>query len=168
MKDDLFSLYAYNAWANARVIDSLRPLTEEQYTKEMGGGWPSIRATWVHIAGATDAWAKRFSGTDATTLPKESEVPRLEDAIALAEDAQLRLEAFLATLTPERIAGSFKWKNLKGEEKTAPFWAILRHVVNHASYHRGQLSSMVKRVGGTPKATDMVLWGIEVPGRVNT
>lgn len=162
MKDDLSSLYAYNAWANARVADSLAPLTKEQYTKELGGGWPSIRATWVHLAGATDAWARRFSGADATTLPKESELPKLADATALAQDAQRRLEAFLATLTPNRVAGPFRWKNLKGEERTAPFWAVLRHVVNHATYHRGQISSMVKRVGGTPKSTDMVLWGIEI------
>lgn len=168
MKDDLFSLYAYNAWANARVVDSLRPLTEEQYVRELGGGWPSIRATWVHIAGATDAWARRFSGTDATSLPKESELPNLEDAISLANDAQHRLEAFLSALSPGRVAGPFSWKNLKGEEKTAPFWAVLRHVVNHASYHRGQVSSMVKRVGGAPKSTDMVLWGIEIQSRVNT
>ena len=58
--DDLAPLYAYNAWANGRVLESLRALPEADYVKEQGGGWPSLRSTFVHLAGATDAWAERF------------------------------------------------------------------------------------------------------------
>jgi len=161
MKDDLFSLYDYNKWANARVIGSLRPFSPEEYTRELGGGWPSIRATFVHLAGATDAWAERFGGKDVTVLPTPEQVPAFEDAATLLQGAETKLDAFLATLAPEKTAGAFTWKNLKGEPKTAPFWAVLRHVVNHGTYHRGQISSMVKRVGGKAIATDMVVWGIE-------
>jgi uncharacterized damage-inducible protein DinB len=143
------------------VIVSLRELTEEQYTRELGGGWASVRATFVHVAGATDAWSRRFEGHDATRLPTEEELPRLEDAVAVLDAAHEKLAAFLRTLTPERSNAPFTWKNLKGIAKTAPFWVVLRHVVNHESYHRGQISSMVKRLGARPIATDLVLWGIE-------
>ncbi|HEV8266884.1 MAG TPA: DinB family protein [Thermoanaerobaculia bacterium] len=162
MKDDLLSLYAYNKWANARVLDSLRSLSADDYTRELGGGWPSLRATLVHLAGATDAWAERFGGRDVTVLPTPEQVPTLENAATLLRGAETKLDAFLSTLAPEKPAGAFTWKNLKGEPKTAPFWAVLRHVVNHGTYHRGQISSMVKRVGGKPIATDMVVWGIEI------
>jgi uncharacterized damage-inducible protein DinB len=162
MKDDLLSLYEYNKWANARVIGSLRPLSAEDYTRELGGGWPSIRATFVHLAGATDAWAERFAGKDVTVLPTPDEVSTFDAAAALLQGAETKLDAFLSTIAPEKATGSFTWKNLKGEPKTAPFWAVLRHVVNHGTYHRGQISSMVKRVGGKPVSTDMVVWGIEV------
>ncbi len=33
---------------------------------------------------------------------------------------------------------------------------LLLHVVNHSSYHRGQLTTMLRRVGATPVATDYV------------
>lgn len=42
-----------------------------------------------------------------------------------------------------------------------PQWAILRHIVNHASYHRGQVASKLKRFGIEPPNTDVFFWAIE-------
>ncbi len=160
-RDDLLSLYAYSRWADTRTVESIRSLPPDAYTQELGGGWPSLRATLVHLAGATHAWAERFAGRDATRLPTEAEVPALDDAVKLLFGAHGVLEAFLHTVTPEQQAGPFTWKNLQAKERTAMFWVVLRHVANHGSYHRGQIASMVRRLGGKPLPTDMVLWGIE-------
>jgi uncharacterized damage-inducible protein DinB len=159
---ELFALFEYNQWANARVIKMLRALSEEDYVREMGGGWPSIRATFVHIAGATDAWAERFAGRDVPALVKESELPKLEDAVALLLEAEEKHRAHLKTLTPEKLDAPFSWKNLAGDVRTVPFGIVVRHVVNHQTYHRGQISSMVRRFGVKPVSTDMVVWGIEI------
>lgn len=164
MTVELFSLYDYNAWANERVVRSLRELPEADYAREMGGGWPSVRATFVHIAGATDAWAERFQGKDVLVLPKESDLPKLEDAVAVLLRAQEKHRVHLRTLTREKLDRPYSWKNLSGEVKTAPFGIVVKHVVNHQTYHRGQIASMVRRLGGKPTATDMVRWGIEVHG----
>jgi uncharacterized damage-inducible protein DinB len=163
--DDLPSLYSFNEWANARVLETLRALPEAEYVKDQGGGWPSLRATFVHLAGATDAWAERFSGREATRLPSVDELPGLEDAARVLLAAHEKHRALLATYTPGVLAGPFVWKNLKGEERTAPFWVVVRHVVNHQTYHRGQISSMVRRLGRAPKSTDMVVWGMEQAAR---
>ncbi|MDL2718169.1 MAG: DinB family protein [Acidobacteriota bacterium] len=160
--DDLSSLYAFNSWANARVLETLRAVPEADYVSELGGGWPSLRATFVHLAGATDAWAERFAGRDATRLATIEELPSLEDAARVLLAAEEKHRRLQPALTRERLAGPFTWKNLKGEAKTAPFWAVVRHVVNHQTYHRGQIAAMVRRLGHTPKPTDMVVWGIEI------
>lgn len=161
MKDDLFALQDYNLWANRLLLESLAPLTQEEYVRELGGGWPSLRASLVHLAGATRAWAERFDGRDATVLPTVDEVSTFADAAQILNEADARISAFLATLTPDRLSAPLTWKNLKMEEKAAPLWAVLRHTVNHASYHRGQIAAMVKRLGGKPPATDLVRWAIE-------
>jgi uncharacterized damage-inducible protein DinB len=165
VRDDLVSLYAYNTWANARVLDALRSLPEADYVKEQGGGWPSLRSAFVHLAGATDAWAERFSGRDATRLATVEELPGLDDAARVLLAAEEKHRRHLEAFTPERLSGPFTWKNLKGEEKTAPFWVVVRHVVNHQTYHRGQIASMIRRLGHDPKSTDMVVWGIELASR---
>ena len=165
LPDDLVSLYAYNSWANARVLETLRALSEADYVKEQGGGWPSLRATFVHLASATDAWAERFSGREAPRLATIEELPGFEDAARVLLTAEEKHGRLLRALTPARLAGPFTWKNLKGEAKTAPFWVVVRHVVNHQTYHRGQISAMVRRLGHTPKSTDMVVWGIEISAR---
>ena len=159
--DDLCSLLAYSRWATARTLAAVRPLPEADYVRELGGGWPSVRATLVHLAGATNAWALRFAGRDATRLPSQAELPRFSDAEALLLGAEEELGARLPSFTPALLASPFRWRNLQNEERAAPLWTVVRHVVNHGTYHRGQLSSMVRRRGGTPLPTDLVLWGIE-------
>ena len=161
MQDDLPSLYAFNKWADSRVVHALQALDEEQYGRELGGGWSSVRATFVHIAGATWAWSERVAGRECTKLHTVEQLPRLDDAVAVLGEAHARFDATVAGVTPDKLNETFVWKNLSGAEKKAPFFVILRHVVNHESYHRGQISSMVKRLGGKPIATDFVLWGIE-------
>ena len=162
MTAELMDLYTYNEWANERVIRSLRELPEADYVREMGGGWPSVRATFVHLAGGTEAWAERFGGKDVLELPKESALPKLEDAVRLLLSAQEKHRSHLATLTPEKLGRPFSWKNLTGEVRSAPLEIVLKHVVNHQTYHRGQIASMLRRLGGKPVATDMVRWGIEI------
>jgi uncharacterized damage-inducible protein DinB len=165
VKDDLFSLFAYSRWANARALESLRGLPPEDYTREMGGGWPSARATFVHLSSATHAWSERFAGRDRTALHKEVDLPALDDAARVLAEAEAAFDVLLAGMTPERLAAPFEWRNLKGETKRALTWVVLRHVANHGTYHRGQIASMVRRLGGKPLATDMVLWGIETFGQ---
>ena len=161
---ELFGLYEYNEWANDRTIASLRVLPEDDYIRDLGGSWPTLRATFVHIAGATDAWAERFAGNDVLVLPTEADLPRLEDAVRVLLSAQEKHRNHLRNLTRDRLERTFSWTNLSGEVKTSPFEIVVRHVVNHQTYHRGQIASMVRRVGGKPIATDMVRWGIEIHG----
>lgn len=161
MKDDLQALRDYDLWANRLLLESLAALSHEDYVREPAGGGPSLRSTLVHLAGATRNWAERFEGRDATALPSVEEVATLADAARMLNDADARISAFVAAVTPERLSAPLVWRNLKGEPKAAPLWTVLRHTVNHASYHRGQLAQTLKRLGGQPAATDLVRWAIE-------
>jgi len=98
-------------------------------------------------------------------LPGITDLPTLDDAVRVLTSAQEKHAKLLPTYDAAKLSGPFTWKNLKGEAKTAPFWVVARHVVNHQTYHRGQISSMLRRLGHAPKATDMVVWGIEVAAR---
>jgi|SRR5579883_2481134 len=161
MRDDLSALYAYNRWADDRVVQAVRQLSADQYTQEPAPGWASIRSTLVHLAGATDIWLRRLQGEAVAARPTESEYPTLDDVaryLTLGHDGFDRL---LATLTPERLAETWSYRNFQGEENRLPLWAVFRHVVNHATYHRGQVASKLKRFGVEPPSTDFVFWAIE-------
>jgi len=47
---------------------------------------------------------------------------------------------------------------LKGETWTYALWRILAHVVNHSSYHRGQVATLLRQLGATPSSTDLLLF----------
>jgi uncharacterized damage-inducible protein DinB len=160
MHDDFAALFAYNRWADDRVVNACRGLSAEQYTQPLPGGVTPLRATLVHVAGATRLWSRRLAGESPTALPTEAEVPTLDDVARLLAEGHDAFERLLPTLSPDRLAAVWSYRNMRGEDKRLPMWAVLRHVVTHATYHRGQAAIKLKRLGVEPPATDLFLWAI--------
>jgi uncharacterized damage-inducible protein DinB len=160
MNDDFASLYAFNRWANLRVLDACRKLTAEQYAAEPAPGWSSIRSTIVHIAIVTEGWLRVLAGEVVGDVLTEAELPAVDDAAQVLEKAQAILDDLLPRFTPERLATP---QTLSGRGRTAtlPPWVVLRHIVNHSTYHRGQVASKLKRFGIEQPATDFVFWAME-------
>lgn len=159
MTDDLETLFAYNRWANERVLEACRKLTPEQYAAEPVPGWASIRSTLTHIAIVTDGWLRGVAGESVETFPTEADLPTVDDAAQLLERAHQRVEVLLPTLTPERL-NTLQTLRGRGRKATLPPWAVLRHLVNHATYHRGQIASKLKRFGIDPPMTDLGIWAM--------
>lgn len=158
--DDFENLYAYNRWANERTIAACRGLTAEEYERKIGGGWPSVRDTLVHIGSATKAWHERFLGDSPSRLLTGADVPDLDSAARLIEEADAALTRFVLATPADLRNDILAYTNLQGAVKKVPYWAVFRHAVNHASYHRGQISTMIRSMGKDPKPTDLVFWAI--------
>jgi uncharacterized damage-inducible protein DinB len=158
MVDDLPALYRYHRWADEQYLAALARLTPEQYVARLGGSFPSVRATFVHLLAAAIIWEQRLSGQQVTTVPDEEEYPSYAAAAARLREQHDRLAAIVARTTPAALASTFDYRNTRGEEVSLPLWAVLRHVVNHGTYHRGQLANMLRLLGETPPATDLSLW----------
>jgi uncharacterized damage-inducible protein DinB len=157
MQDDFASLFAFNRWANAKMLDACRKLTPEQYVAAPVPGWSSVRATVFHIAIVTELWLRGLENDPDDSIPTEAEIATVDDAERLLDRAYQRFDRLLPTLTPERLATSITMQR-RGRTITMPPWAILRHVVNHTTYHRGQVASKLKRFGIVQPETDLVYW----------
>lgn len=160
MQDDLLALFAYDRWANGRVFDACRKLTAAQYGAEPAPGWSSVRSTIYHIALATELNLRPLTGDADETLPTEADVATVDDAARLLERAYRRFDDLQPTLTPEWLNSVLTLRAI-GRSFTLPRWAILRHIVNHSSYHRGQVASKLKRFGIEQPITDLFWWAIE-------
>ena len=160
IRDELADLYAYNAWANDRTIASVEALSDEEYARVLGGGWPSVADTLAHLASATRAWDERFAGRSPERLLTAKDLPRRGDAAAMLRAADAALAERVRASTPADREKILAYTNIQGKTKKVPAWAVFRHAVNHASYHRGQIASMVRMLGKEPKATDLVFWAI--------
>ncbi len=160
MNDDFASLFAYNRWADRRILDACRTLSPEQYAAEPTPGWSSVRSSLVHIAVVIEGWLCGLAGEPPGAVATEADLPAVDDVARLLDRADAIFQRLLPTLTPERLATPQTLRR-GTRSATLPPWAVLRHLVNHSTYHRGQVAAKLKRLGVEPPATDLVFWAIE-------
>lgn len=65
---------------------------------------------------------------------------------------------FLSIITPGKLERLISYENPTGTRWTYSLRHMLQHVVNHSTYHRGQVAGMLRQVGATPPATDYLLY----------
>src|ERR1700739_4455597 len=103
MQDDIVALFAYDRWANRKVLDACRQLTAEQYVAEPVPGWSSVRSTICHIALATEFNLRTLADNPDARLPSEADLATVDDVAGLLERAYRRFEELRPTLMPERL-----------------------------------------------------------------
>jgi uncharacterized damage-inducible protein DinB len=160
MQDDVVALFAYDRWANTKVLDACRKLTAEQYVAQPVPGWSSVRSTIYHIAFATERNLLTLAGDSDESIPTEADLATVDDVARLLEHAYRRFEELRPTLTRQRLNIVLTLRAV-GRTFTLPRWAILRHIVNHSTYHRGQVASKLKQFGIEQPNTDFFWWMIE-------
>ena len=159
MQDDVVALFTYDRWANRKVLDACRKLTAEQYVAEPVPGWSSVRSTVYHIALVTEWHLRTLAGDPDDSIPTEADLATVDDAARLLECAYRRFEGLQPTLTPEWLNTHLMLR--RAGNATLPPWAMLRHIVNHSTYHRGQVAAKLKRFGVEQPVTDLFFWVVE-------
>ena len=159
-KQDVATLYEYNRWANGRTLDAVEKLDPAAFLKNLGNSFASIHATLVHIAGAEWAWLRRWHGDSPSKLPT-GDFPTVASLRERFQSLDREREAFLAGVTEERLQQPFNYKDLAGNAMRLPLVQSMQHVVNHGTYHRGQITTMLRQLGATPIGTDMSRFYLE-------
>lgn len=154
--EEMCLLYDYNAWANRRALDAASALTKEQFTKPLGSSFASVRDTLAHICGAEWVWLERFQGRSPASLPDSAQY---DDVGSLREkwaEQEARLLAFVGKLTQEDLNRVMEYKTLKFGVYRNPLWQSMQHLVNHGTYHRGQITTLLRQLGAQPILTDLM------------
>jgi uncharacterized damage-inducible protein DinB len=167
-KADIELLYEYDRWANHRVIDALAPLTHEQLHRDLSGSFPSVCHTMLHIIGGEWIWLQFW----AQGSPSDEVISRLR---------QKRDELFHPNAVPTIEAVRQKWAEVEAAqlnfvagltdavlEQSIPFRGanvklveLMQHVANHSTYHRGQITLMMRQLGAQPMSTDFHVFLVE-------
>jgi uncharacterized damage-inducible protein DinB len=156
---DLRTMLDYHYWARDRLLEALEGLTPEQLTRDLGSSFKSIHDTMVHTYAAEWAWYSRWNGTSPTALLPADQFPDLAAIRRSWTELEANVRAFLDRLGEGGIERIFDYTLLSGHAGSTPFWQMLQHVVNHASYHRGQVTTMLRQIGAAPaKPMDMIAY----------
>jgi uncharacterized damage-inducible protein DinB len=154
--EEMSLLYDFNAWANHRTIDAVAALTPEQFTKPMGSSFSSVRDTLAHICGGEWVWLERFLGRSPSAMPDDSRFANLNSLREHWVPIGSQLLKFVRGLTQEDLNRVLEYKTMKFGVYKNPLWQSMQHVVNHGTYHRGQVTTMLRQHGAQPIPTDLM------------
>jgi uncharacterized damage-inducible protein DinB len=149
-------LLLYMLWADRRMLKAVREVRPEYLARDAGVSFRSLLGTMTHMSGAQRRWLARFSGRPPERSPEASDFPDLLSWITHWEETAAGIEAFVAALTDDQLAGDVTWTTPSGETRTLPLWQLVLHLVNHTSYHRGQVVSLLRQMGYQAPSTDLV------------
>jgi len=158
----IHELYRYNRWANGRVFERLAKLAQEDFTRDLGNSYPSLRDTALHIVWAEWIWLERWKGTSPRLVFQARDFAALQAIETKRSEVERGQQAFLATLQPERLREVVPYVNLQGHTWRYPLWRQMVHVANHSTYHRGQLTTMLRQVKAQVITTDFLVFHDEL------
>jgi len=155
--DDLRLLIDYNYWARDRVLDAVDTLTPEQFIRPMGNSFSSVRDTIAHICAAERIWITRLKGEKAQGPQTPDRIPDLDTARREWAELEAEMREQLAKLGPEVVERTIEYQDLRGKDQSDALWQVLQHVVNHGTYHRGQITTMLRQLDAAPpKSMDLI------------
>ena len=166
--DDIQLLYAYDRWANNRVFQGVSTLSAEQFTRELGGSFGSVRDTLVHIVAGEWGWLTIWKEpslssafvTDLWTRLDAVFHPNTFRGVDAVRSKWVEVEKeqveFLSRVTNESLR-----RMLPVRETHISLAHLMQHLANHSTYHRGQVALMMRQLAAAPVATDFAMFLME-------
>jgi uncharacterized damage-inducible protein DinB len=152
-------LIAYNYWARDRVLASADQLTPEQLTRKIGGSFGSVLDTLVHMYSAEWIWLQRWQGESPMAGPDSGSIASIAALRNTWHPLETQIRSFVESLEFAGLARVIQYKTMNGQAASSPYWQMIAHLVNHGGYHRGQVATMLRLLGGAPaQSTDMIVF----------
>jgi uncharacterized damage-inducible protein DinB len=170
-KDDIQLIYEFDRWATNRVFQAVSMLSAEQFTRDLGGSFRSVRDTLLHIVGSEWTWLRCWKEPSPTS--------------AMLTDFWTQHDGlFTPDAYPDLFAVQRKWAEVEGEQadfvngvtndslqrmipvRTTQITLahLMQHLANHSTYHRGQVSVMMRQLSAEPLGTDFALFFLRTRG----
>jgi len=159
----IHEFYDYGYWARDRQLEACRPLTEQQFLQPLGNSFSSVRDTLAHLVGSEWVWLQRWQGRSPARGDKDlhefaaKNFPTLESVHDRWLTVERNVREHLKGLEEEQLGEALTYVNLAGETFSYPRWRTILHVANHATYHRGQITTLLRQLGAEPAAVDFLV-----------
>jgi uncharacterized damage-inducible protein DinB len=155
--EDLSLLVDYNYWARDRLLDAVAALSGEQFTREMGSSFGSVRDTIAHVCDAESIWLARWQGQQPTGFKSPNRIADVGAARREWAALEREVRAVLGELGPAGVERTIEDKDMRGAEQADVLSQMVQHMVNHGTYHRGQVTTLLRQLGAAPpKSMDLI------------
>jgi uncharacterized damage-inducible protein DinB len=166
MKELLLQFSAYSLWANGLLLDTILQLPEEKHTEEVPSSFNSLRKTLLHMLDAECIWWQRLKLQERITRPSDTFTGDMKELAAQLLKQNKQWKEWVSSAQERMLQHEFMYQNTKREQFKQPIHQMLLHLFNHATYHRGQLVTMLRELGVTKvPPTDFIVWSRTSPSK---
>ena len=150
-------LARYNRWMNERLMAAVAQLDGEERTRDRGAFFGSIHRTLTHILWGDRIWIGRFTGTPYGAPAYGADAyPALGDFARERDATDTAILDWAGSLTPAWLAATLSYHAASdGRARQMPAWIAATHLFQHATHHRGQVTTLLKQAGRDPGVTDL-------------
>lgn len=159
MKEMLKQYATYNNWANHKLMDVILSHPEELHQKEVASSFSNLHKTILHMWDADSVWWQRVKLHERIIVPSENFNGTTKDIVNGLLNQSRQWEEWVSSASELSLSHVFQYQNSKKEHFKQPVWQVVLHVFNHATYHRGQLVTMLRQLGIEKiPPTDFIVW----------
>ncbi len=150
-------MLAHNYWARDCQLRACAALGRSQFVQPLGGSFPSIRDTLVHLLAVEWLWLERWRGKDVRSLWGPEDFPAIEPVAERWRSVEQQMRGFFGGLDEAAMERVIPVVSTRGEQWSYPLWRMLLHLMNHQNYHRGQITTQLRLLGATPPRVDFLV-----------
>jgi uncharacterized damage-inducible protein DinB len=147
MKELLVSYTSHNYWANQEVTKKILTLSREQQQFEVKSSFSSLQATIIHLWDAESIWWQRIRLYENIIMPSLTFHPSMQEAVKGLLEQSLQWKEWVEQASTPQLEHTFSYQNTKKEQFKQPVWQVLMHIVNHGTFHRGQMITIMRQLG---------------------
>ena len=155
---EIQNLFEYNYWANRRLLETSRQLTQQQF--EAPGTFPfgGLRGTLVHVLDTEYSWRSLLADGAFSDELVEADFPTLEAVEIRSLDEETAMRRYLSGLRDDSLTAVVRYTTEKGQMRERILWHCLFHVVNHGTQHRSEAAAILTGFGTSPGDLDFTVF----------
>jgi uncharacterized damage-inducible protein DinB len=157
-KEDILILYKYNAWANARILETTAQVTAEQFLASAPFSHGGLCNTLVHTLFAEWIWCRRWEGVSPTKWLLPEDFPNFEYLRLRWLEEEEKLMDFVKNVSDKALGETVQYRTTSGKPRANILWQLMVHLVNHGTQHRSEAAAMLTEFGHSPGDIDLIMF----------
>ncbi len=156
---DILDLYAYDRWANGRILHVAGHLDIADYLAPAPLSHGSLRGTLVHILGTAWLWRIRCQeGVSPQVLLSEELFPTVETLSSRWQAEEEAFQLYLESLADDDLDRTISYSNTRGTHYETVLWQILFQVINHSTQFRSEAAVQLTTYHHSPGDLDYIVF----------
>jgi uncharacterized damage-inducible protein DinB len=154
------TLYDYHYWARDKVLAAAEGMTEDEYAKDTGFTYKSVRGMLMHTMTAEIMWLARARGESISfaDLPNGESHPTLDALSEHWAKVESLQRSYLQSLQDDDLEKDVVFTGRDGNEFRQPLWQILTLVYSHAIQHRSEAAEALTMAARSPGNLDFMVY----------